>query len=219
MHAALGGQQAVGVAALDDEGGRQQSGLLARGRLVDLEVEAAALGPAQVHAQHHLGPVLRVGPAGTGVDLGHGVAVVVRAGEQRAQLELAEPAVEVVDHRLDLGPDRVVGLLLDELEEGLGVGQLLAQAVELLEVLVHPAQLGGHRPGVVGVVPQARLGGLLLQLGPAVVEAVEVEEAPGLGKRSPSELSAAGEVDPLGLPIPPTGTVGRRHLSWRRGRA
>ena len=53
--------------------------------------EAAALGPALVHPQQHLGPVLGVGPAGPGVDLADGVALVVLAREQRLQLELADP--------------------------------------------------------------------------------------------------------------------------------
>ena len=56
------------------------------------KLEAAALGPAQVHPLHHLGPVLRVGPAGAGVDLADRVALVVLAGEQALQLELVERA-------------------------------------------------------------------------------------------------------------------------------
>ena len=74
------------------------------GRLLHLDGEAPALGPPRVHPQHHLGPVLRVGASGAGVDLGHRVAVVVLAGEQRPQLDHPEPAVEVGQDLLDLGP-------------------------------------------------------------------------------------------------------------------
>ena len=88
VHPALGRQQAVGEAAADDEGGRQQARLLPGRGLVDLDGEAAALGPPLVHAQQHLGPVLGVGATGAGVDLAHGVAVVVLAGEERLELEL-----------------------------------------------------------------------------------------------------------------------------------
>ena len=90
VHAPLGGQQPEGVAAAHDERGRHEPGLLALGGLLDLDGEAPALGPPGVHAQHHLGPVLGVGAAGAGVDLGHRVAVVVLPGEQRPQLEDAE---------------------------------------------------------------------------------------------------------------------------------
>ena len=61
--------QPVGVAPGDGELGRQDAGLGALGDVVDLDVEAAALGPAAVHAQQHLGPVLGVDPAVLGVDL------------------------------------------------------------------------------------------------------------------------------------------------------
>ena len=94
---ALGGQQAVGEPSLHDEGGRQQPRLLACGRLVDLDLEAPALGPALVHPQEHLAPVLGVGPARTGVELGDGVVLVVLAGEEAAQLEVVEPPGQIVD--------------------------------------------------------------------------------------------------------------------------
>ena len=94
----LGGQQAVGVAAVHDEGGRQDPGLLAGRHLVDLDVKPP-LGPALVHPQHHLGPVLRVGAAGAGVHLAHGVALVVLTGEQAAAR--ARPAAHPHVDRLD----------------------------------------------------------------------------------------------------------------------
>jgi hypothetical protein len=49
--------------------------------------EAPPLGPAAVHPQQHLGPVLRVDPAVLGVDATDGVGLVVLAGEEAAQLE------------------------------------------------------------------------------------------------------------------------------------
>src|SRR5664280_2772812 len=109
VHAPLGGQQSERIPALDDEGGRQQSGLLSRGRLLHLDVEAAPLRPTGVHAQHHLRPVLRVRAARTGMDLGNRVAIVVVAGEQGPQLQCPEAAVEVGQHLLDL--DRRLGAL------------------------------------------------------------------------------------------------------------
>jgi hypothetical protein len=41
-----------------------------------------ALGPAQVHPQEHLGPVGRLGPAGSGTDREERGALVVFAGEE-----------------------------------------------------------------------------------------------------------------------------------------
>ena len=57
---------------------------------VELEAEAASLGPALVHPQQHLAPVLGVDAAVLGVDLDDAVGLVVLAGEQAAQVELVE---------------------------------------------------------------------------------------------------------------------------------
>ena len=88
VDAALGGEEAVGVLAAGDEGGRLQPRLLPRRGLLHLDLEAAPFGPAQVHPQEDLGPVLGVGPAGAGVDGDDGVAGVVLAAEQARLLEL-----------------------------------------------------------------------------------------------------------------------------------
>ena len=102
--------------------------LLARRRLLHLDVEAAALGPAQVHAQQHLGPVLRVGAAGAGADGDDGVAGVVLAAEQPRLLELGEPALDRVELALELGRDPVV--LDRQLGELLEVVELARAAAE-----------------------------------------------------------------------------------------
>ena len=59
---------------------------------VHLDGEAPPLGPAQIHPQQHLGPVLGVGAALPRLDLADCVALVVFAREQRPQLELVETA-------------------------------------------------------------------------------------------------------------------------------
>src|SRR5262245_28688881 len=66
---------------LDREGGRAESGLGAGRHFVELDGEPAAFGPTQVHAEQHVGPVLRVGAAGARVDRADRVTVVVVAGE------------------------------------------------------------------------------------------------------------------------------------------
>ncbi len=164
VHAALAVEQPVRVATLDGERRGRDAGLGARLHLVDLDVEAAPLAPAGEHAQEHLGPVGGVGAAGTGVDLADRVALVVLAGEQRAQLELVELADETGDPLRDLGLDRVVTLLAAELVERLDVGEPLLEADDEVDVVLGPGQLAGHRPGGVGVVPEAGLARLHLEL-------------------------------------------------------
>ena len=51
-----------------------------------LHLVAVLLGPAHIHAHQHLGPVLRLGAAGAGVDLDVGVVGVGLAGQQAFDL-------------------------------------------------------------------------------------------------------------------------------------
>src|SRR6266851_502824 len=68
MLAALGLEDPVRVVALDREGRGLDAVLLTGARLEDLDLEAPVCGPALVHAQQDLRPVLRVGAAGVGLD-------------------------------------------------------------------------------------------------------------------------------------------------------
>src|SRR5262249_62216486 len=73
VHARFGLQPAIGVRPLDLEGAALDARLLARALLQPGDLEAAPLGPARVHARQDLGPVLRLGAAGAGIDLHIGV--------------------------------------------------------------------------------------------------------------------------------------------------
>ena len=121
--AALGLEDPVRVVARDGERRRLDAVLLARARLEHLGLEAAVGGPAQVHAQQDLGPVLRVGAARVGLDRHDRVAGVVLAGEERVLLQPLELAAQRHDRRRD-----VVGELVVELEQLLRVGVLARAA-------------------------------------------------------------------------------------------
>jgi len=77
VNAALGREQAVGVFAANDQFGRVDAGLGARGHVDQLHLEAVTFGPAGVHPQQHLGPVHRLGAAGAGLDRQDGVLLGV----------------------------------------------------------------------------------------------------------------------------------------------
>src|SRR5215211_8892288 len=90
MDALLRREEAVGVLAAGDEGGRLDPGLFPRRGLLQLHLHPAPLGPAHDHAEEHLRPVLGVGPAGASVDRHHGVARVVsprRSEEHTSELQ------------------------------------------------------------------------------------------------------------------------------------
>src|SRR5690606_30751839 len=90
VHPGLGLEPAVGVLALDPEGGRLDARHFAAGDLQQFGLPAARLGPAQVHAQQHLGPVLGLGAAGARLDVDEGVAAVHLAGEHALELQLLQ---------------------------------------------------------------------------------------------------------------------------------
>ncbi len=116
MHAGLGAQPAVGVVALDLDGGALHARDFARLRVDDFGVEAARRGPLQIHAQQHLRPVLRLGAAGAGLDVEEGVVRVHLAAEHALELELAHVGFELAGVALDFGGHAFVVLALGEIE-------------------------------------------------------------------------------------------------------
>ena len=61
VHAGLGSQPAVGILADNVDGRALDPGNLTGRRLDDFRLELVRLRPAQVHAQQHLRPILRLG--------------------------------------------------------------------------------------------------------------------------------------------------------------
>ena len=153
VHALLGRVEAVGVVAGDPEGRGLDARLLARARLQQLDLEAAPLGPAHLHPQHHLGPVLRVGAAGARVDGHERVAGVVVAGEQPLLLGRGQAGLDGVQRLAELVRDlRVLVGELGQPFEVLGVGLQLREGVQpALRARVLGADLGR----VVRIVPEA----------------------------------------------------------------
>ena len=190
VHALLGGVEAVGVLAARAERGGLDARLLPRGGLQQLDLEAAPLGPAHHHPQHHLGPVLGVGAARAGVDGHERVAGVVLAGEQALLLERGEARLDGGERLLELGRElRVLVGELDEPLEVLGVALQLRERVELaLRARVLRAGLGRG----VGVVPEAGRPHLGLERAQAPLERSGVKDSPRAGTLARGWRPAAG---------------------------
>src|SRR5581483_1428204 len=152
VHALLTGQEPVRVPALHDEGRRADARLRSRVRGVELDLEPATFGPARVHAQQHLGPVLRVRTARARVHLADRVTFVVLTGEERAQLQLVERGPHARDRLLDLRLDGVVALFATQLEQRLRVVEVRAETGHDLDVVTDARELGRHLARGVGVV-------------------------------------------------------------------
>jgi hypothetical protein len=163
VHALLGAEQPVGVLAAGDEGRRLDSGLLPLRGLLQLHLHPAPLRPAHLHAQQHLGPVLRIGATGAGVDRDDGVAGVVLAREQPGLLQLGQARLDRRALLRELSRDRVV--LLGQLLERLQVADVRLERAERVEPPRDGRVLGRHGRGVRLVVPEAGRLHLALELG------------------------------------------------------
>ena len=127
-------QQAEGKLAGDGEGRGLDAGLIAILDLVDLGLEAFALGPAQIHAHQHLGPVLRLGAARAGVHGDDGVERVVLFGEHGARLELFGVGVERFDLAAQIVLDRALAFA-HEFEVRINIAHAAAQLGVVPELL------------------------------------------------------------------------------------
>src|SRR5664280_2371801 len=117
VRALLDRQRPVRERRLDGERRRPDAGLFGVGRVVDLDRVAVTVRPPRVHAEQHLGEVGSVDAAGFRTDRDEGVALVVLARQQRANLERLDLRLDLVDLAANLVDGTGVGLLLGQIDE------------------------------------------------------------------------------------------------------
>jgi hypothetical protein len=178
MDAALGAQPSVGAPAVDLDRRRLQARLLALELVDDLARKAVSLGPAQVHAQQHLGPVVRFGAAAAGADRQERAALVVFAREE----ELGTLALVGRRQLIGLAPDLVdrvgvIGVLaeLEQLEDVVGALLEIAPEIDL-----GAQAIGLTKDALCGplVVPEPRGEGQSIEFGETGFLRGEVKAAP-----------------------------------------
>jgi len=185
--APFGLQDPVGVLAADREGGGLDPRLLPGARLEQLDCEAPVGGPALVHAQHHLGPVLGVGAAGPGLERDDGVARVVFAIEESRLLELLELAAK----RRERCRDLVVHLAAVQARELARVRVVAEQRPIALEAPRRACVLGRDLRGPALVVPETRRVQFVLELSQPAFERSRVKGTPGPSRAGPRARRAA----------------------------
>ena len=183
MHAALAGQLPKGVLADDGEGGGLDAGLFAVLEVVDLGLEALLLGPAQVHAHQHLGPVLALGAAGAGMHGDDGVERIGLAVEHGAGFELFVEGGQSLDVALEIGEH--VFAFAGQLEVGFDVAGAAHQFFIVGDQRFQALAIAHQRLAARGIVPEGRIGQLGFYFGEFPADASRVKDTPagrGLGR-------------------------------------
>ena len=124
-----------------------------RGDLDDLRVKAAFLTPAQVHAQQHLRPVLRLGAAGTRLYVQEGVGLIHLAGKHAVELQFLQLPFQLVQVAVHRGQRVRVLLFPGHIEQALGVLDAGAQAPHGLHHLLQRGPLTAQRLRPFGIFP------------------------------------------------------------------
>jgi hypothetical protein len=144
-----------------------------------------ALGPPQVHPEQHLGPVGRLGPAGTGADREDRSPLIVLPREQeRGPLSIEVP-FELGRRPVELGRQLVVAGLLDQLEGREEIVDPRLEAAPQLDLGPKAVGLAQDLLGAALVVPEAGLAGQRLELGDTRFLGLEVKDAPRSTESAP----------------------------------
>ena len=145
--------------------------------LDQLDLHAAPLGPAPIHALEHLGPVLAFGAAGAGVDLDEGVVAVRLAGKQRLDLVALGPRGEFTERHHPFLGQRLVALRVAELDQLDRVVPLLLDRAYHADRFIEATALLHQPLRLLRIVPQRRILDARVQLVQPADRAIPDEKA------------------------------------------
>ena len=191
VHPLLRREEPVRVLARRAERRRLDARFLALARLQELDLELPALRPAHQHAQHHLGPVLRVGAARARIDADQGVPDVVGACEEALLLQLGQLVLDRGHVLVHLAGQR--GVLCRKLGQPRQLFNVGLQRLEGVQPARRTRVLGRDPRGSLGVVPEARRPHLGLERGDALRQRSGVKGSPraaSAGRGSPQGAAA-----------------------------
>ena len=174
----LGPQPAVGGVAFDFERRRLDARFLAHHQIDQLDGERRALGPAQVHALQHVGPVLRLGAARAGLDLNDRVALVIRPGERQLERVLLDLLTDLGDLGRQFSSQRLVAVERGQLEQLARLIESLLETAPDLERALSAGQPPHHAAGAFRIVPKVGRGRGAFELSRLLLELRQVKDAP-----------------------------------------
>jgi hypothetical protein len=136
------------------------------------------LAPAQVHAQQHLGPVLRLGAAGAGLDVDERIRAVHLAGEHALEFELFDARGKLVDVVRDRC-DRAFVVFVDrKIEQIAGFGQRVGQTADAADDALEARAFLAEILRALRVVPDVRVFELAGDFLETLGLGIEVKDTP-----------------------------------------
>ena len=177
MHALLGTEHAVCVVTVHGEGCMVNADDLCLWGIVHVYGPPASVTVAQVHAEEHVAPVLRLKPALARRHRHDGVTVVEVVGKPAGELKLGKVMLEGGGDRGRLCEKVVVRGLLAKLERSASVVELGARSVYASNVGFCSGETRHGFARGVGVIPEARGGALLLELSNGSPQLVDMKVA------------------------------------------
>ena len=143
----------------------------------NLDLEAVSLGPARVHAQQHLRPVLALGAAGAGMHFEIGIETIGLARQQRLELAPRHFLLEGLQRGFSLGDDARIALGFAELDHADVVFELLLDLADARERILQRGALLHQFLGFLGIVPEVGIFCELVQLSEARRRFLDVKDA------------------------------------------
>ena len=134
-------------------------------------------GPARVHAQEHLRPVLALSAAGAGMHLEIGVELVGLAGQQRLELAASDILLQGLERVLGLGDNAGIVLGLAELDHLDIVAELTLDLADARQRILQRGPLLHQPLSFPGIVPEIWIFGELVQLGQPCRRCIDVKDA------------------------------------------
>ena len=180
----LGQEHPVGVLARHRHRRALEAGLVAGLIVENLTLEPAALGPLEVHAQQHVGPVLRLGAARARVNRDHGIGAVVLAPEQPLRFGRLHLRFQAREARLEVRGDVLAGA--GPLHEHREIGFLLRKRFGQIDVVLQTPPPLQHALCLGLVLPEIGLadaGFELIDLVPGGAGVKDASEAPPSASR------------------------------------
>jgi len=178
MHANLGTQPTESVFTANVNGRTLDAGDFALGQFNDFGIEAMLIGPAQVHAQQNIGPVLRFGPTGTGLNIQVAVVGVHLTTEHAAEFELLKRLLQTLQLAHHIIHRALVALFGGHFQQFAGIRQAAAHFIQGFNDL---RQCSAFTPQVLGalrVVPDTGIFQLTLYFGQTITLVIVVKDTP-----------------------------------------